>query len=61
MRYEEAPVETPSSEAFFEWMRGEPITSFSFKVTMISGIELGLTMLWLRLLLFGVAGVPLLG
>lgn len=36
---------------FIEWMRAEPLATFSLKVTATAGVELALTALWLELLL----------
>lgn len=45
------PSQGTSSEGFLAWIRRESFATFSLKVTLISGIELALTALWLRLLL----------
>jgi len=57
----EATRSARAPTAFFEWMRREPFPAFALKVTLISGVELGLTVLWLRLLLYGLTGLPHIG
>ena len=48
--YGEANPEPDGPEGFLDWMRGQPASALSLKVSVIAGIELALTMVWLQLL-----------
>lgn len=54
--YGEAGLEPESPEGFFDWMRRQPASALSFKVSVIAGVELTLTTVWLQLLL-GLGGL----
>lgn len=42
-----------ASDGFLEWVCEEPVSAFVLKVSVVAGIELALTSLWLRLALSG--------
>lgn len=48
-----------SPEGFVDWMRRQPASTLSLKVSVVAGVELSLTAAWLQLLLgaSGLAGV----
>lgn len=55
-----AGIRRPESpEGFVDWMRHEPASALSLKVSVIAGVELALTAAWLQLLLgaSGLAGL----
>lgn len=51
--YDDTGRRFDSPEGFLDWMRSEPLPSFSVKVTTITAVELALTTLWLQFLLGG--------
>ena len=54
--YGEARLEPDGPEGFVDWMRGQPASALSLKVSVIAGLELTLTTVWLQLLL-GLGGL----
>lgn len=54
--YGEASPEPDRPEGFLDWMRRQPASALSLKVSVIAGVELTLTTVWLHLLL-GLGGL----
>lgn len=55
----EAGRRPEAAEGFVDWMRREPASALSLKVSVIAGVELALTAVWLQLLVgaSGLAGL----
>lgn len=53
-----ATATTGSSSAFTAWVREQSYPEFVSTVTVVAGLEVGLTAFWLRLLLTGSVVLP---